>query len=240
MTLVNVTGSVGSGKTLFMTASMLYNNKPIYSNYKIKSDKYNELFPETLLEVEMSGSNIGIDEAYIWLESRLSGKPINLYMSYILFQSRKRDMDIWLTDQMSGSIDLRYRGLVDYEVKCRATPNSKHPKAFIYKIIDYTGDKPSKTRMVLPIERASMYFDSYDTFELINPIDDELISKVSKSNKNIVKQIENIADDIIIEYHNLKKFPKGIVANHCLQNDVPKSYIDKVYNLLLARSAKSI
>ena len=245
MVLVNMTGSVGSGKTLFATASVLTDilvntERPIYANYKIKSDNYRELLPETLLDAEMSGSNVVIDEAYIWLESRLSGKPMNLYLSYILFQSRKRNMDIYLTDQILGSIDLRFRELTDYEVKCKAVPSAKNPKGFIYKIIDRTGFKPSSFIMYLPLEKAKQYFDFYNTFELINPIDDELIAKISSSKKNIVKQIDEIVLLLLDEYPNLKKFPKGIVANYCLNNDHPKSFVDMVYNSLLAKHAKNI
>jgi len=240
MTLINLNGSVGSGKTLFVTASVIQEDKPIYSNYKINHPNYNELFPETLLDAEMSGSNVVIDEAYIWLESRLSGKPINLYLSYILFQSRKRNMDIYLTDQILGSIDLRFRELTDYEIKCKAVPNSKNPKGFVYYIIDRTGFRPRLSKQFLPIEKAKEYFGFYDTFELINPIDDELVAKISKSNKNIVKQIDEIVVDILGEYPHLKKFPKGIVADYCLNNDIPKSFVDKVYNSLLAKSARNI
>ena len=241
MTLVNVTGSVGSGKTLFITAAMLMNkDKPIYANYKIKSDQYQELLPETLLDAEMTGSSVGIDEAYIWLESRLSGKPMNLYLSYILFQSRKRNMDLYLTDQILSTIDLRFRELTDYEVKCKSVPNAKNPKGFFYKIIDRTGFKPHAFTMYLPIEKAAMYFDSYNSWELINPIDDELIAKISKSKKNIVKQIDEIVHNIRGEFPNLKKFPKGIVADYCLNNDLPKSFVDMIYNSLLSKAAKSI
>jgi len=247
MTLINYNGSVGSGKTLHATASVIQDvidsdikDKPIYSNYKINHPNYHELLPETLLNAEMSGSNIVIDEAYIWLESRLSGKPINLYMSYILFQSRKRNMDIYLTDQILGSIDVRFRLLTDYEIKCKAIPNSKHPKGFVYYVIDRTGFRPRMYKNYLPIEAAAKYFDYYDTFELINPIDDELIAKISKSNKNIVKQVDEIVVDILGEYPYLKKFPKGIVADYCLNKDIPKSFVDKVYNSLLAKSARNI
>ena len=241
MTLVNMTGSVGSGKTLFATAAVLMDkDRPIYANYKIKSDNYRELLPETLLNAEMTGSNVVIDEAYIWLESRLSGKPMNLYLSYILFQSRKRNMDMYLTDQILGTIDLRFRELTDYEVKCKSVPNAKNPKGFFYKIIDRTGFKPNSFTMYLPIEKAAKYFNFYDSWELINPIDDELIAKISKSKKKIVEQVDEIVLDILGEYPNLKKFPKGIVADFCLNNDLPKMFVELVYNSLLSKSARNI
>jgi len=240
-----MTGSVGSGKTLFATASVLsdileFPDKPIYANYNIKHANYRELFPETLLDAEMSGSNVVIDEAYIWLESRLSGKPMNMYLSYILFQSRKRNMNLYLTDQILGSIDLRFRELTDYEVKCKAVPNVKNPKGFIYKIIDRTGFKPRSFTMLLSLEKAKPYFEFYDTMELINPIDDELIAKISKSKKNIVKQVDDIVSNVLEEFPGVKKFTKGIIADYCIRNDLPKSFVDMVYNSLLAKHARNI
>ena len=84
--LIHFTGDVGSGKTLFCTQVALHDKRQIYSNYNIKLPNYHDLKPE-MLSILTESTLVIIDEAYTWLESRLSGRNINLYLTYILFQS---------------------------------------------------------------------------------------------------------------------------------------------------------
>src|SRR4030043_860537 len=113
VTLINLVGKVGSGKTLFMTADSVNSGRPIYANYEIRHKKYRALTPELLMDPDLHGAVICLDEAYAWLESRTSGKDINRYMSYILFQGRKKDIDFYMSEQLLSSVDLRYRDMID-------------------------------------------------------------------------------------------------------------------------------
>lgn len=237
MTLINLVGKVGSGKTLFMTADVVNSGKPIYANYDIKHKKYKPLTPEMLMNPDLHGAVIGIDEAYAWLESRTSGKDINRYMSYILFQSRKKDMDIYMTDQLASTIDLRFREMVDWEIRCKVIPNYKHPEEFRYIVIDEVERRAYKFK--LSIENAKQYFKLYNTNQPISPIDDEMMVKVSQSKTDILGQVDDIVDTLLNEC-SIKSINKAVIADFCIRNGWPKSYVNMAYNAFKARVARTI
>jgi len=226
MTLVSIVGDVGSGKTLFSTYIATGDSRPIYSNYKLKLKKYHDLKPETLNKLKEQ-SLVIIDEAYTWLESRLSGRNINLYLSYILFQSRKRGLDIILTDQLEGTIDLRFRQLTNYEIQCQ---NVDDGFAYdIYKVSSYHQYKPM--RFVMPFSIAETLFPLYDSWELINPIDDNLLFNVSEDKGDIMKEIDVIVATLL-KKANANQYSKGIISDYCIRNKHPKTYIDLIYNAI--------
>ncbi|OGN87470.1 MAG: hypothetical protein A2Z74_04680 [Chloroflexi bacterium RBG_13_46_9] len=235
VTLINLVGKVGSGKTLFMTADSVNSGRPIYANYEIRHKKYRALTPELLMDPDLHGAVICLDEAYAWLESRTSGKDINRYMSYILFQSRKKDMDIYMTDQLSSTIDLRFREMLDWEIRCKVIPTYKHPKEFRYTIIDVAERKAY--RFILPIENAKQYFGLYNTNQPISPIDDEMMVKISKSKDSILEQVDGIVDAIMNECP-IKLINKAVIADFCIRNGWAKSYVDMSYNAFKRRVAR--
>ena len=195
MTLVNIEGRYGSGKTLIATIMAVDSGKPIYANYPIKSDRYIPVTPELLFEIDTG--IIVLDEVYTWLESRTSGKPSSIYLSHILFQSRKRDMDFLITDQLLKTVDVRFRDMRDYDIRCKAIPNYKNPVGFKYTIIDLI--EKNFVRLFLPVEVAKEkgYFDLYDTYQKVTSIDNEMMTKISSSKKGIVKQVDEVVDEIL-------------------------------------------
>ena len=120
MVCILILGGLGSGKTLFMTILAKMIAKPIFSNYALKfSDiAVKPLEIEKLFHSEYQNCCVLMDEAYIYLESRISGSEMNRCLSYVLFQSRKRGVILILTAQLSSSVDVRFRELVDIVIHC--------------------------------------------------------------------------------------------------------------------------
>ena len=237
MTLTNIVGRVGSGKTLFMTADAVNSGRAhIYANYQVNDPRYIALLPEMLMDPNLRDAVILLDEVYAWIESRTSGRDINRYMSYILFQSRKKDIDFYMTEQLLSTVDLRYRDMIDFEVRCKAVPNYKHPEGFVYKIVDVLEQKVYP--LYLSIKDAEPYFKLYDTYQTVHPIDDEMMAKISKSKVSILEEVDSIVDTLLNEGMS-GKIQKGVIADYCLRNGYPKSYVDMAWNALLRRQANA-
>jgi len=246
--LVHFTGDVGSGKTLFCTHIALHDKRPVYSNYKINLPNYNDLKPE-MLSILTESSLVIIDEAYTWLESRLSGRNINLYLTYILFQSRKRNLDILITDQLVGTIDLRFRAMTNYEVQCEKINDSEcetkeNPEGtigFRYTIFKCERGiyKYRIARFMMDYEFSKTIFPFYDTTQIISSIDDSLLFNITKDKTSIIEDIDNVVDELFSKYPP-KLITKGIVSDYCLENNRPKSYLDIIYNRVKARILENI
>ena len=234
MTLFSFLGDVGTGKTLMATIMAIHDPRPIYANYEIKVDSYHELFPETLNTLR-EPSIVVLDEAYTWIESRCSGTPIHRYMSYILFQSRKRGMDIILTDQIDGVIDTRYRQMINYNILCELLPDIGFEYLVFKKsILGYHEPMP----FIMPFEIAELFYQYYDTHEIISSIDEELMYKVSTHQDDTVEKVDAIADKIIVLSQG-RKLTKGVVADFCLRNDYPRFMVNLVSDAIKARAVLS-
>lgn len=167
--LTVITGDIRQGKTLLLSILSYYSErKNIYANYRLTNKKFTELTPEHLFYFSIpNDTDVFIDEAYAWLESRTSGKNINKAGSYILFQSGKREIDIYLVIQLLGTVDKRFREMANFEIKCY--------KNDIYQIFQYDfyqrvqGQNVFLTTWLLPFNQAKYFFDIYDTFQIIEP-----------------------------------------------------------------------
>ena len=220
-----------------MTADAVNSDRKfLYSNYEIKDERYRELLPEVLMDKTLRDAIILLDEVYAWLESRTSGRDINRYMSYILFQARKKDIDFYMTEQLLSTVDLRYRDMIDFEVRCKAIPNYKHPVGFRYRITDILERKAYP--MYLSIEAASQYFHLYDSYQPISPIDDEMMVKISKNKTSIIEEVDSIVNTLLNEGF-AKKITKAVIADYCLRNGYPKSYVDMAYNAFKGKMARA-
>lgn len=165
--LTVITGNMGSGKTLLSTILAAHTNPQtrVFSNYQLRLPNYTALEPELLMEKETKGLII-IDEAYVWLESRTSGNRANRYLSYILYQSRKKGFNFILTIQNISALEKRFREQADTLVICRNNQLAKRFEYFIYRkdFINYT-----RAVRYLPWKKAEPYFRLYETTEVVNP-----------------------------------------------------------------------
>lgn len=234
MPLTNMIGEVGSGKTLMLTYLCYWSELPVYANYEINIPNFTLLTPEMLVTLN-TGSTIGLDEAWAWLEARCSGKEINRYMSYIIFQTRKRLMHVITTDQLLDTIDVRFRLMANYEIECENVDNGF--KYRFHKISRYHNYKP---RIVfLPYEVAEKYISLYDTYKTIDPIDKNMLFNITQDKEIMLDEIDSYIDKLLKKYSNPNKITKGIVRVHCLEDKLPSAMADLIFNKLKARLLQS-
>jgi hypothetical protein len=229
--LVILFGDIGSGKTLLATVIAMNDERPVLANYKIDSKKWVELEPQMLNEVK-EATLVIIDEAYSWLESRLSGKDINRYLSYCLFQSRKRGIDFVLTAQLLSTIDLRFKNMADVYILCE-----QYRGGFVYTIM-YPGRRGRRV-MTMNLETASKYWGAYDTYELVNPIDDELLFKITPNKADFLPEVDSIIEEMLKEVPG-DAWTKGMVSDYCLDKMFPHSYVAVIYNRLKRKLARGV
>lgn len=168
-------GKMGSGKTLTMTYFLfiLYIEKQlkIMTNYKLKFPKRRDGYTPEHIDMnllldpkntQMMNCGIGLDEFWLFADSRNSASKTNRLISYILLQSRKRNVEIFVTAQSYGQLDKRFRNNADYVVYCKK------------------GSKPDKIRFtIIPRENPNnmkeyqidgkTIYGLYDTNEIMDP-----------------------------------------------------------------------
>jgi len=230
--LISILGDVGSGKTLLSTALAILDDRPVFANYKIHIDRWKMFYPETLLKVPF-GSLVIMDEAWSIIESRLTGRGVNRFFSYILFESRKLGIDILMTDQLSRTIDPRFRDMTNIEIHCEATIVGF--EYHVFRLSSYHYFQP-KT-FIIPYEVAEKIYPFYDSWEKIDNIDSDLIFNITKDKTDIIKEIDAHAEAILklVPYPEIKK---GIVSDYCLRNGVSKGYVEPIYNEIRASRFK--
>lgn len=154
--LVSTTGYLGTGKTLFLTWMAWNSRQPVYANYSLDLDNAEKIGVKDLNNLDKG--LVLIDEAYLWLDSRLSSSEMNRYLSKIIFQSRKRGFNMILSSQIQGAIDLRYRYLQDYRVHALGQDHKNNFRYVVHgrgRVNDFSID----------YETARELFDIFDTFE---------------------------------------------------------------------------
>ena len=159
--LISILGNWGSGKTLFLAYLSTKLKRDIYSNFKLKVKNYKKLEIIDLMKLP-NNIEVYIDEGYTWLESRVSSKALNRYLSYILLQSRKRTINIYITMQLFSTIDLRFREQSNIIIFCK-----KKDEGFEYKV--FNRDNGYISIFMFPLNKAKEYYDIYDTYEIVEP-----------------------------------------------------------------------
>lgn len=159
-------GSRGKGKTLTMVkdAYIEYKNgKRVITN--MQNISFGETFTndeikELTKNSELENAVILIDEAQLFFDSRRSMKKVNLDFSYFVQQTRKRNIDLYLTTQFANTIDRRIRDNVDFI--CYPNFITKY-NVCECEYIDYTSLEDPYT--IEPL-KASTFFNALDVFKL--------------------------------------------------------------------------
>lgn len=210
MTLTGIYGFVGSGKDILSVIDCCATPKeiPIYTNYKLNLPNAERIEPEEIFEVFEEDSAIPIKkmvttELYTWLESRGSGfNDMNKYVSYMIFQSRKRGLNWTANAQLRGTVDLRWRGLestVIYAHERYLDMAGNSTDDFKYSIIKNLRVK----NIVLPYEKAKKFFNLYNTKETVMPQDFKELSqriKFKKHPEQLNEFLDNVTEKILKEH----------------------------------------
>jgi len=207
MMLILVLGDVGTGKTLLTTILAYLSHKKgveVYSNYTLN-------FPYKKLTVNMiyniKKGLVLLDEAYTWLEARISGSKLNRFLSYILFQSRKRGLNWILTAQLGSVIELRFREMSDYVIYSDICDLGFSYE--VYKKTKYGFVKINSFR--LPYENAEQFFSLYDTYEVIPPFRLEEMQLEFMTPEEFNLTVKRVADEIIKKFSNVENWTKDKV-----------------------------
>jgi hypothetical protein len=223
--LMGIYGDLGSGKTILSVnyAVKVYNANPendLRANFKIDLPNFKYLEVENLLDIEKRENPNTItqvigDELYTWLESRVSPSKLNRFVSYILFQSRKRNIDIYGTAQLKSTIDLRFKDLEHITVYAfPRNPKSKDDFNYGYII---------NSRIVyykLPYDKCKKLFDLYDSDEIVEPPDiEQLREEIVLSNPKKIKEKLNLV---------IKKIDKSGISLTKITHDSVKDLLIEI------------
>jgi hypothetical protein len=231
MSLTNIKGDVGSGKTLLMAIIAYYSKKPNYANFELFMENYNHLTPDMLMSLN-DGSKVFIDEAYAWIDCRKSaGSDINIYLSQIVFQSRKKGMDMYLSDQLIETIDLRFRLLPQTVIEC-----IKIRDGFKYIIDHYPRyKKPYILRM--SEKAAEKFYSMYDTYEIVKPLNQDIMFDMGMSKEEKYNTVDAYVDEICRELPP-KKITLPICNNYFDRKNLPKGLIKDIFGAIKTRAVR--
>lgn len=222
MGLTIITGYMGSGKTLLATEFALTSKIPVIANYKIQSKNVHPLQIDELMHLPYDKCKVIIDEAYTYLESRVSMSKLNLYMSYILFQSRKRGIDIIVTAQLAGTIDHRFIDLSDIMIGAKQVRDG-----FLYIITDGRTTQFKKIKFA----DAERIWGRYDTTEVVLPpnIQDLETAIGVMDRKKLKLEIDNLEKLFYSQFPDNVKVTHAIVDSFLLDNDKSEIFGQYLY-----------
>lgn len=219
--LVTIEGNLGSGKTLLLVMMGIISDKNlVYTNFDVDLERFGKNVKEfnlaILLVEKYNPSIVLIDEAYDYFESRLSMSIENILGSKLLFQSRKKGMDLYLTLQDFTSLDRRFRNLVNMRIKCEKFSDRK-----VFRYIF----KTNRTKMIqlIPFSFAKRIYGLYNTYEVIHSDKSlELLSNYTsyeEKSKLITNNIDSFLD--FMDEYNAKNPTNEIVKIYCRINKIP-------------------
>jgi len=187
MSVIGIIGDIGSGKTLFMTyiAYILYNKGwRVYANYKLNFPYTSIISLKTLDNLEGKNNMILLDEAWITADSRKSGSYLNLALSKIVLQSRKKSAELLYTTQYANQVDIRIRQITHVYI----VPEIVHFEANIPAIVKVTFFKMSGLYEFE--EMGEKLYDIFNTHLLYNT--EEIINETKKENiTDLLKKYRN-------------------------------------------------
>jgi hypothetical protein len=241
-TIEIIFGDRGSGKTLWLTRAALKSHNPFFSNYKIYQDKdkeilhprYNELHIEDILHMNNEVADLLITEGYEYFENRLGMGALERYMSYMIFQSRKKHKNLFIDTQLPNTVDNRLLGLVDYILYAEVVPYGFHY---------YCTDRKIINEFDIPIIDAEKIWNKYDSWEVVTTPQIEQLGRQMEVQMNKPKLKENLKklEDIFREeYKNIdqKRITHGLIENFMLDHDDEFPNAEAYESFLYARLQK--
>lgn len=228
--LINIVGNVGSGKTLLaVMLSLNFAQKrqlAIHSNFTFKKIPYHKLSIPDLIGQKITNAIVILDEAYNYIHARNSMSNGNQMFASVLFQSRKTDLILILTEQIQRSIDIYYRELTDLTIKCE-----NHVTYFEYNFLFHKLGQHYTLR--LSYDFASKFFAYYNTKELI--IEDNEKNKALMFSAMSVEQKESYIVELaqkVIDYSDkdVEKITKSDIKRYCMLHGIKSMLTDSIYD----------
>ncbi len=198
--IIGIFGGLGTGKTLSLVILALMYKK---EGYKIYTNMSNSLFADYSMEnffslylnpqtIDNEPKLLAIDEMHIYLNSRESMSIQNKIITSLIFQSRKRNIDIAFTTQRIKNIDIRLRDLINIYIfpKIIKRNPDNSPAIIQWKIVN-DNDKYKTVNIKITPE----ILQAYNTAEIIPILNlKEYISKLSDDYQKLF--INNNAKDL--------------------------------------------
>lgn len=184
MTIIVLTGDLGSGKTAlmtFFTKCYFDGGAKVYANYHLKFP-YKPMRMENFEDFDFDYKNavIALDELHTFADSRGSAtSQRNKIFSYWVLQSRKMHLILLITTQVFGQIDVRIRNSVDYYIECKNLSGTNARKNVVIEFT-ITSKKGHSIKKKMRIDKI---FPLYDTDEVIHIIPERERAKVIKKPK---------------------------------------------------------
>lgn len=124
--LYSFEGPQGVGKSMsaisLAVEEYFKNGRKIISNNHINNIPYQhfnlEWFVDNIATNEMEDCVLFLDEAYQYMDSRMSQSKVNRLFTYFIVQTRKRGVDMYICTHHIDNIDLRLRRAIDIRGAC--------------------------------------------------------------------------------------------------------------------------
>lgn len=227
-------GNIGEGKTIFLVYlcwklhcwNLQVAEKyrvPIFTNFMLKYPEARSIGVSDLLQAGgLKSGFMVLQEAYTWMESRASSSLLNRYVSYFIFQSRKRNVDVFADAQLGSTIDLRLYELAHIIGLARKDmPN----RVFTYQFAIRSGLGIRLVKVKLPMLIASMFWDDYNTDEPAPPLGVEELQ--FQMDKYSPVKINVRVDDMVSKLLGEGKYSNAVYY----VNNVPHKFAEIPYRL---------
>jgi len=172
-----IEGVGGSGKSLVLAAlakAEVDRGQTVYSNGPFSFNGWKPFDREMFLGLcdskeELHDCSFCLDEAYSYMDSRNSASRLNKLFMYVVVQSRKRNVDFYLSTHHIDILDKRIRRAVDYHILCGG-PSRGRLRLTMW---DICTDKKSRHNVDfaewLPLVTTGEYYIERYTKEEVDP-----------------------------------------------------------------------
>jgi len=224
----------GSGKTLDMTfvnITHFQQYQYMRANYLIRGmNNYVPLELEDLGQIK-EPTVVSIDEAYVWADARNAMDAINIYLSYHLFQGRKRGIGFLVSTQIAESVDVRFRLMANVLIVCERRGDRFHYQPHVIQVKNRRRTIRKITPYSYSLQNASYIFPYYDTFEIVESSElREANAKVMSPERRKARTKE-IVEAIFKseEYGNQSKITRPNVRAFLFNEGFAMSFEDDAY-----------
>jgi hypothetical protein len=218
--LMTIDGDVGAGKTVLETYYARLSPVSVHANYELKIPQYRKLSLPFLVNSE-EPVIVCLDEVYTLLDARRSGNETSLYVSYLLFQSRKLSQDYICTLQLSRTLDVRFREMSNIWIE--AEDDSKNER-FIYAFYNKGGHLTGNHCISYEWAKEHIY-PIYNTLQRISPPKDMANELSLVDPEDTEGAITSIIDAIVASGISINKITIPILEDYCFTHRYPKIYV---------------